>query len=183
MFSKYEIPTIMRLFLPSETEVPAEIIYGILRNLGQRNLKRVRLVCIELGAIARPLLFKRISVSPIFVDVDRFLNIIRDSELSRAVEELVYREIHINKGEFHWIPGPGEDPYEDVIHHHNQDEMEDETEAATRRRSIHKILGQIRQEYKDLAAGMKSGYDFSALVEGLLAMRNLKRIIMKDSRP
>jgi len=173
----------MRLFLPSEVEVPVEILYGILRNLSQRSLKRVRLVCVELGAIARPLLFKRISVSPVIVEVDRFLNIIRDSELSRAVEELVYKEVHIKKGEIHWISGPEEDPYEKVIHRHYQGEGEDETESATRCRSVHEILSQIRQEYEVLAAGIESGYDFGALVEGLLAMRNLKRIITKDSRP
>jgi hypothetical protein len=185
----------MRLFLPSEVEVPVEILHGILHNLSQRNLKRVRLVCVELGAIARPLLFKSISVSPVIVEVDRFLNIIRDSELSRAVEELVYREIHINKGGKRWISGPEEDPYENVIHRHYQgetedgaedeaeDEMEDETEVTTRRKRIHDILGQIRQEYEGQAASMKSGYDFDALVEGLLAMPNLKRIIAKDSRP
>jgi hypothetical protein len=179
--------TTMRLFLPSEVEVPVEILYEILHNLSQRNLKRVRLVCVELGAIARPLLFKSISVSPVVVEVDRFLNIIRDSELSRAVEELVYREIHVNKGETRWISGPEEDPYENVIHRHYQgeteDETEDETEVTTRRERIHDILGQIRQEYEDQEASVKSGYDFDALVEGLLAMRNLKRIITKDSRP
>jgi hypothetical protein len=173
----------MRLFLPSEVEVPVEIVYAILRYLSQRNLKRVRLVCVELGAIARPLLFKSISISPVVAEVDRFLNIIRDSELSRAVEELVYREIHINKGETRWISGSEEDPYENVIHHHYQSETEDETEVTTRSERIHDILGQIRQEYEGQAASMKSGYDFGALVEGLLAMRNLKRIITRDSRP
>jgi hypothetical protein len=196
----------MRLFLPSEVEVPVEILHGILHNLSQRNLKRVRLVCVELGAIARPLLFKSISVSPVIVEVDRFLNIIRDSELSRAVEELVYREIHINKGGKRWISGPEEDPYENVIHRHFQgetedgtedgteyeaecemedekeDETKDETEVTMRRKRIHDILGQIRQEYESQADEMKSGYDFDALVEGLLAMPNLKRIITKDSR-
>lgn len=173
----------MRLFLPSEVEVPVEIVYAILRYLSQRNLKRVRLVCVELGAIARPLLFKSISVSPVVVEVDRFLNIIRDSELSQAVEELVYKEMHINTGEKRWISGPEEDPYEDIIHRHYQSETKDETEVTTRRERIHDILGQIRQEYEGQAASMKSGYDFGALVEGLLAMRNLKRIITKDSRP
>jgi hypothetical protein len=173
----------MRLFLPSEVEVPVEIIREILHHLSQRNLKRVRLVCVELGAIARPLLFKSISISPVIAEVDRFLNIIRDSELSRAVEELVYKEAHISKGETDWITGLEGDPYETVIHRHYQGEMEDETEITTRRKRIHDILGQIRQEYEDQAAGIKSGYDFGALVEGLLAMRNLKRIITRDSRP
>ena len=53
----------MRLYLPSEVDVPAELIYEILRNLNQRSLKRVRLVCTELAALARPLLFKSISLT------------------------------------------------------------------------------------------------------------------------
>jgi hypothetical protein len=178
----------MQLSLRSQVEVPAEIFHEILRNLSQRNLKRVRLVCTELAALARPLLFKSISISPLIASVDRFLSIIRDAELSRAVEELVYKEIHFETRAAPWVLVPGgKDPYEVIIpsHYHNEteDETEDETAAATRRDRIHEILGQIRQDYEAQAAAMKSGYDFGALVEGFLVMRNLKRIITKDSRP
>lgn len=164
----------MRLSLRSDIEVPAEIFNRILRNLSQRNLKRVRQVCAELGALARPLLFKSISISPVMLDVDRFLNIIRDAELSRAVEELVYREISIPL-----IPSKDEkDSCEQVIRGHYPSGMKDHEEL-----EIYRPMALIRREYEDLAKTMKSGYDFGALVEGLLVMPNLKRIISRDSRP
>jgi hypothetical protein len=182
----------MRLYLRSKVEVPAEILLEILRNMSQRNLKRARLVCMELAALARRMLFKRISISPVIRDVDRFLHVIRDAELSQAVEELTYREMHIEPWTDPWLRSVGEgSPYESIIQHHylyetedeTEDEAEDETAAARRRDRIHEMLDQVRQEYQNQAAAMKSGYDFDALVEGLLAMRNLKRIITKDSRP
>jgi hypothetical protein len=178
----------MRLYLRSMVEVPPEIFLEILRNMSQRNLKRVRLVCTELAALARPLLFKRISISPVIGDVDRFRNIIRDAELSQAVEELAYREMHIEPQATPWLRRAGEeDPYESIIQNHYRDDTghdtEDETARVTRRDRVHEILGQIHKEYQDQAAAMKFGYDFDALVEGLPAMRNLKRIITKDSRP
>jgi hypothetical protein len=63
----------MRLFLPSEVEVPTEILLEILRTLNQHNLKCVRLVCTELSTLVRPLLFKSISVSLLVGDIDREL--------------------------------------------------------------------------------------------------------------
>src|SRR5207245_2490910 len=66
-------------------------------------------------------------------------------------------------------------------HYHGK--AEDEMEAPARDESLHKIIDQIHQEYEDMAAAVKTGYDFDALVEGLRAMDHLKRIIISDSRP
>jgi hypothetical protein len=177
----------MLLSLRREVEVPTEILYGILNNLSQRSLKRVRLVCTELAAIARPLLFKSISISPLTRDIDRFLNIIRDTELSRAVEELIYREMHFETRLNPWMSNIGgreeENPYAAMIQNHYQNETEDETATKIRRDRIREILGQLHQEYEDQATAMKSGHDLTALEEGLRVMCNLKRIITKDARP
>lgn len=194
----------MLLSFCRKLEVPAEIWYEILRNLNQRSLKRVRLVCAELAALTKPLLFKSISISPLIADVERFLNITRDPELSRAVEELVYREMHFKARPEHWTQLEGaEHPYEATIRMHLQsvawdlqdsferlqislgpnDIPEDEAAMAFNPDRIHNILDQILQEYESQAAAVNSGSDFAALKQGLSVMVNLKRIITRDSRP
>ena len=93
----------------------------------------------------------------------------------------MYKEV--DPRAFELRPGPSDqDPYEEVIRSH-YDKAEGEMEAAVWHESLHKVMGQIQQEYKDMAGALKTGYDFDALVEGLLAMHHLKRIILSDSRP
>jgi hypothetical protein len=180
----------MLISLSRRLEVPAEIWCEILRNLSQRSLKRVRLVCAELAALARPLLFKSISISPLTGDLEHFLHIIRDAELSRAVEELVYREMHfqarpeyLTRGEFFRLGMLREDHYEVIIQQQLQNASEDEAATAFDAEWTHNILEQILEEYESQAAAMNSGSDFAALKEAFSVMLNLKRIITRDSRP
>jgi hypothetical protein len=178
----------MLITLCRRLEVPAEIWCEILRNLGQRSLKRVRLVCAELAALARPLLFKSISISPLTGDLEHFLHIIRDPELSRAVEELVYREMHfqapesLRPGEVLQLWMPREDHYEEIIRGYLQNRSEDEAATAFDPEWTRNILEEILDEYERQAAAMNSGSDLAALTEGFAVLLNLKRIITRDSR-
>lgn len=173
----------MLITLSRRLEVPAEIWCEILRNLSQRSLKRVRLACAELAALARPLLFKSVSISPLTGDLEHFLHIIRDPELSRAVEELVYREMHFQARPDLLIVGMlRDDHYEVIMRQHLQHTPDDEAATAFDPEWTHNILEQIVKEYESQAAAMNSGSDFAALKEGFSVLLNLKRIITRDSR-
>ncbi len=174
---------------------PTEVIYEICSGLSQRDLKSLRLACVRLGAIVRPLLFKSISISSLPADVSRFLNIAGDPELCLTVEELIFKEVHFQGdptgiGDFQnliylYLSGPGlrkENPLSCFLRERDYQDDDDCTIPSVSREDVNDMFRKLKSDYENQELIDQQEYNFVALKEGFCAMPNLRRLISKDSR-
>ena len=185
----------MQPLLSSLTAIPTEVIYEICSSLSQPDLKSLRLVCIRLGAVVRALLFKSVSISFLPTDVSRFLSLARDPELCLIVEELIFKEVHFQGDptgidDFQHViysylaePGlPRDIPMNNFLRERDYQDNNYLEVSFMSRGDIDAMFSRLKTDYEQQQLIVHQEDDFVALKEAFSTMRNLKRLISKDSR-
>lgn len=193
----------MRLYVPTATDVPAnlvsdlekmdiemidtpsaniptELLFEILGYLDSEDLRNAALVCHEFHLVAHALLFKRVSISPLAHDIDRFLAIARVGHLREAVEEVVWKEIQF-EGQEHG--------QRDMFSRLVVDHLAGQTEwappllfggclsAMPTRDRLNAMRDSLLADYVEQGINSREEQALGALVEALLSMPKLKKFI------